>query len=207
VSQLVVESHSVITLQHTGHASNNKKASVPWTEIAKNPDKFFDDDYLPFDVTLVEISKMKSEALQSCYSFWHARQKAGDDAFLFKHVHPSDFRITSKKRKSTDDPQEEGSGQHMIRHQSTPDHQEEGTGQHATTSELPPSASPEPHPLYALILLFSSCLSKSSGPSVTPMTNLPESLIPHPHHLMMLQVFQGKPKLNPLKCNVHIMVS
>ena len=102
---------------------------------------------------------MKSEALQSCYSFWHARQKAGDDAFLFKHVHASDFRIPGKKCKSTHDPQEESSGQHMTRHQSTRDCQGEGSGQHVTTPELQPSAHPEPRPLYAFILfVFFMCL-------------------------------------------------
>lgn len=126
---------------------------MPWTLISNTPDKFFDPDYLPSGVQLVEISKMKSEALQSCYSFWHARQKAGDDAFLFKHVHSSDFRLPSNKKTSTHDPQEEGSGQHITRNQSIPDPQEECSSQHVTSLNLPPSAPSDAAPLYDLIIL------------------------------------------------------
>jgi hypothetical protein len=144
-----------------------------------NPDKFFDDDYLPLGVNLVEISKMKSEALQSCYSFWHARQKAGDDAFMFKHVDPSDFRIPSKKRKSTHD------------------HEEEGSGQHVTPSDLPPSPSPDPHSVYALIIsVFFMCLRIIRTINSTQQTSPKPSQLPSPHVdnvTRVLEKSKGKP--------------
>jgi hypothetical protein len=72
---------------------------VPWKLIAEDPNKFFDPVFLPGQVELLEISKMKSEALQSCYAFWSERQEAGQDVFVFKHVHFADFRDPALKRK------------------------------------------------------------------------------------------------------------
>jgi hypothetical protein len=72
---------------------------VPWKLIAEDPDKFFDPMYLPGQVELLEISKMKAEALQSCYTFWYKRQERGQEVFVFKHVHSADFRDPAQKRK------------------------------------------------------------------------------------------------------------
>ena len=44
-----------------------------------DPDKFFDATYLPGRVELLEISKMKSEALQSCYAFWYTVNARKED--------------------------------------------------------------------------------------------------------------------------------
>jgi hypothetical protein len=99
VSLFCKASHFVITTSNSGKAANNTTASVPWTLIAAHPDKFFEPKYLPNGVKLVEISKMKSDALQSCYSHWYQRQQRGVEAFLFKHVQDSDVRIPASKRK------------------------------------------------------------------------------------------------------------
>jgi hypothetical protein len=132
-------------------------------------------------INLVEISKMKSEALQSCYSFWHARQKAGDDAFLFKHVDPSDFRIQSKKRKST------------------PDREEGGSGQHAVPSDLRTSPSPDPHSVYAIIIsVFFMCLRIIRPINSTLQTSPKPAPSPHPHLADVPQV-SGKSKGEPVE--------
>lgn len=89
----------MVTPWHSGHAANNPKASVPWKLIAEDPDKFFDPMYLPGKVELLEISKMKSGPLQSCYAFWYKRQEEGQEAFVFKHVHSADLRNPAQKRK------------------------------------------------------------------------------------------------------------
>jgi hypothetical protein len=139
---------------------------------------------------------MKSEALQSCYSFWHKRQVAGNDAFLFKHVQASDLRIPSKKRKYTHDHQDKGSGRHMTRHQSTADHQEEGSGQRLATPEVPTSASPEPGPLYAVILcvfcMYLSIIRNTHHKSPTV------SRSPSPH-LDDVTGVSGKAKAQPIE--------
>ena len=90
-----------------GHASNNKRSSVPWTHIRDDPDKFFDAKYLPDGVILVEISKMKSEALQSCIRHWYKRQEAGECPFEFKFVLPSDSRPRQSGAANADDSDEE----------------------------------------------------------------------------------------------------
>jgi hypothetical protein len=136
VGRLLVGSQLVLTLQYTGHASNNNKAAVPWTLIVNDPDRFFDALYLPSGVNLVEISKMKSDALQACHSHWYKRQQKGYQAFIFKHLHPSDLCISGKKRKHDSDHQEECT---------TPDHQEEGSGHHTTIPQLSLPATPEHH--------------------------------------------------------------
>ena len=84
---------------YSGHAAKNNKVSVPWTIVCNDPDKFFDDIYLPAGVELKEISKMKSEALQACYAHWYTRQENGECAFLFKSVDPADIRVPRRKRK------------------------------------------------------------------------------------------------------------
>jgi hypothetical protein len=130
---------------------------------------------------------MKSEALQSCYSFWHARQKAGDDAFMFKHVNPSDLRISSQKRKST------------------PDHEEEDSGQHVTTLDLPPSQSPDSHPLYVLIILvFFLCLRIIRNINYTKPTSPKPSQSQSPHLADVTRVL-GKSKGKPIEmyCRIH----
>jgi hypothetical protein len=99
VSQFLNLPWPAVKSMYTGHASNNNKASVPWNLIANDPDKFIDPVYLPIGVRLLEISKMKSEALHSCYSYWYKRQDRGEQAFLFKHVHFSDLRTPRNKRK------------------------------------------------------------------------------------------------------------
>jgi hypothetical protein len=55
--------------------------------------------YLPAGVELKEISKMKSDALQSCYAHWYTRQENGERAFLFTSVDPAHKRIAGQKRK------------------------------------------------------------------------------------------------------------
>jgi hypothetical protein len=72
---------------------------VPWKLIAEDPDKFFDPIYLPGKVELLEISKMKSGALQLCYAFWYKRQEEGQKAFVFKHVHSADLCNPAQKQK------------------------------------------------------------------------------------------------------------
>ena len=42
---------------------------------------------------------MKSEALQSCYTFWYKCQERGQEVFVFKHVHSADYRDPAQKRK------------------------------------------------------------------------------------------------------------
>jgi hypothetical protein len=90
-----------------GHASNNKRSSVPWTHIRDDPDKFFDAKYLPDGMVLVEISKMKSEALQSCIRHWYKRQEAGQRPFEFKYVLASDDRPHHNSAPDGDDSDEE----------------------------------------------------------------------------------------------------
>jgi len=90
-----------------GHASNNKRSSVPWTHIRDDPDKFFDAKYLPDGMVLGEISKMKSEALQSCIRHWYKRQEAGECPFEFKYVLPSDDRPHHNRAADGDDSDEE----------------------------------------------------------------------------------------------------
>ena len=90
-----------------GHASNNKRLSVPWTHIRDDPEKFFDSKYLPDGVILVEVSKMKSEALQSCIWHWYKRQEAGECPFEFKFVLPSDSRPRQSRAAKADDSDEE----------------------------------------------------------------------------------------------------
>jgi hypothetical protein len=84
---------------HSGHTAGNDKVSVPWTVICNDPDKFFDKKYLPAGVALKEISKMKADALQSCYGHWYTRQERGACAFRFKRVDPGDIRVKDRKRK------------------------------------------------------------------------------------------------------------
>jgi hypothetical protein len=84
---------------YSGHAAANDKVSVPWTLVCKDPNNFFNKKYLPAGVELQEISKMKSDALQSCYGHWYTRQERGARPFWFKHVDPGDVRINGKKRK------------------------------------------------------------------------------------------------------------
>jgi hypothetical protein len=105
--------------------------------IANDPEKFFDAVYLPSGVRLVEISKMKSDALQACYSHWYKSQEQGDEVFAFKHIDPSDLRTSGKKRKYLADEEEQGS-RHI-----TPDRQEGGSGRTAIIPHFSPSASPE----------------------------------------------------------------
>jgi hypothetical protein len=106
----------LLTLRPLGHAANNAHAAVPWKLIAEDPNKFFDAMYIPNHVQLHEISKMRAEALQACYSFWYKRQEQGEQAFLFKHVHGSDFRDPKPKRKrpaphgDEDDEDDDGNG-------------------------------------------------------------------------------------------------
>jgi hypothetical protein len=88
-----------LTLGDLGHAANNPHAAVPWKLIAEDPNKFFDPMYMPNDIQIHEISKMRAEALQACYSFWWKRQEEGERAFVFKHVQGSDFREPKLKRK------------------------------------------------------------------------------------------------------------
>lgn len=95
----------MVTTGSVGKAANNPKASVPWKLIAEDPDKFFDDDYLPDGVRLIEISKMRGDDLQACYRHWSSSQNKGEDAFLFKHVHQTDLRTdhaNKKKRHAAD---------------------------------------------------------------------------------------------------------
>jgi hypothetical protein len=108
----------MLTTWNSGHAANNPKASVPWKLIAEDPDKFFDPKYLPGGVVLLEISKMKSEALQSCYTFWYECQERGQEVFVFKHVHSADFRDPAQKRKrgaaANDDDDEDHDDDHGV---------------------------------------------------------------------------------------------
>lgn len=90
-----------------GHAANNNKASIPWSLLQEDPNKFFDAEYLPAGVLLGEISKMKSGALQSCLKHWHRRQENGDCPFRFKHVHDTDYRAVQARGKSRDASDEE----------------------------------------------------------------------------------------------------
>jgi hypothetical protein len=90
-----------------GHEANNNKASIPWSLLQEDPDKFFDAKYLPAGVLLGEISKMKSGALQSCLKHWHRRQENGDCPFRFKYVHDTDYRAVQAKGKSGDASDEE----------------------------------------------------------------------------------------------------
>jgi hypothetical protein len=94
-------------LYNPGYAAHNKKAAVPWTLLHDDPDKFFEPECLPAGVKLVEISKMKSESLQSCIQHWYKRQDAGENPFHFKHVNPADFRAVQKNSAYTDDNDEE----------------------------------------------------------------------------------------------------
>jgi hypothetical protein len=97
----------------SGKAANNPKASVPWKLIAEDPDKFFDNEYLPDGVQLIEISKMKADTLQACYRHWCKSQDIGEDAFVFKHVHEPDVRADVGKKKcraADDDDDEEDNG-------------------------------------------------------------------------------------------------
>jgi len=104
----------MLTTGASGKAANNPKASVPWKLIAEDPDKFFDDDYLPEGVRLIEISKMQADTLQACYRHWSKSQENGEDAFVFKHVHQADVRADGgkkkKKRPAADDDDDEDHG-------------------------------------------------------------------------------------------------
>jgi hypothetical protein len=98
----------MLTTGASEQAANNSKASVPWKLLAEDPDKFFDKHYLPDGVQLMDISKMKADALQSCYRKWLQCQENGDDAFVFKHVHEAALRSDGgrKKRKATNHDEE-----------------------------------------------------------------------------------------------------
>jgi hypothetical protein len=113
---------------------------VPWKLIAEDPDKFFDPTYLPGRVELLEISKMKSEALKSCYAFWYKRQERGQEVFVFKHVHSADFRDPAQKRKrgaaANDDDDDEDD-----------DDDDDGVG-YVDKKHLPFSPSPPPNTRY-----------------------------------------------------------
>lgn len=127
---------------------------MPWKLIAEDPDKFFDPTYLPGRVQLLEISKMKSEALQSCYTFWYKRQERGEEAFVFKHVHSADFRDPAQKRKrgaADDDDDDEDE-----------DDDDEPAG-YVDKKHLPFSPSPPPNTRYVDIALIEcglNCLQK-----------------------------------------------
>jgi hypothetical protein len=116
---------------------------------------------------------------------------------LFKHVQASDVRIPNKTHNNHLGHQEEGSGQHITRHKSTPDRQEEGSGQHVKTAELPPSASPEPGPQYALIsfvFLMSLRIIRYIHDISHKSPRASESLSPHLDDVTgVLGKFKGKP--------------
>ena len=143
-----------------GHTCNNKRSSVPWTHIRNEPEKFFDAKYLPAGVILVEISKMKSEALQACIRHWYKRQEAGEHAFEFKFVLPSDSR-----------PRQTGAA-----HADDSDEEIELPAQWSSTSPSPPSdryAScaawyPQAH-IYAVPLLLPKDLPLKANPRHRPL--------------------------------------
>jgi hypothetical protein len=89
----------MLSAANVGHAAANKHVPVPWAKVCKDTDKFFDDIYFPAGVELREISKMKADALQTCYAHWYKRQEQGERAFMFKSVDAADKRVPEQKRK------------------------------------------------------------------------------------------------------------
>jgi hypothetical protein len=65
---------------------------LPWAEIMKNPDKYFDDDDTPDGITIKDPSKMRIDKLRAIRTFWRNRQEAGRLAFKFKNVLPKHQR-------------------------------------------------------------------------------------------------------------------
>jgi hypothetical protein len=63
---------------HAGKKETNPKAVIPWASITKDPNYFFDSQYLPDGLKLVEISKMRGEHLHSCLQQWHKIQEKGE---------------------------------------------------------------------------------------------------------------------------------
>jgi hypothetical protein len=86
-----------------GITTNNEKAHVPWGEITANTDRYIDPNYLPINVQIGEISKMKAQPLRQCLDMWIASQERGEAPFKFKTALPGDMRIRTDKRKRQDD--------------------------------------------------------------------------------------------------------
>jgi hypothetical protein len=87
---------------HAGKKAKNPKAVIPWASITKDPNYFFDSQYLPDGLKLVEISKMRGEHLHSCLQRWRKIQEKGEQAFCFKQVASGHEREVGKKRKRSE---------------------------------------------------------------------------------------------------------
>jgi hypothetical protein len=87
---------------HAGKRANNPKAVIPWASITKDPDYFFDSQYLPDGLKISEISKMRGEHLHSCLQQWRKGQEKGEQAFCFEKVAAGHEREVGKKRKRSE---------------------------------------------------------------------------------------------------------
>jgi hypothetical protein len=67
--------------------------------LQRSPQDFFDAQYLPENVTLSEVSKMKSESLYACLRKWLGAQESGQQGFCFHNVASGDLRTHGLKRK------------------------------------------------------------------------------------------------------------
>jgi hypothetical protein len=84
---------------------------VPWSALDESPEKFLDPCFLPADVQLKEISKMRAATLNACVSHWAKRVENGKIAFRFKAVEDSHRREEQSRKKRpqpvSDDEQED----------------------------------------------------------------------------------------------------
>jgi hypothetical protein len=83
----------------SGHMTQNNKISVPWGAISRDADRYLDTEYIPPNILIGEISKMKSADLHRCLGFWIDRQKEGKISFRFKNVVSDDIRGPTGKRR------------------------------------------------------------------------------------------------------------
>lgn len=82
-----------------GHQANKHHVAVPWGAIAHDPEFFINSDDLPENVKIVELSKMRSEHLLSCYHKWLKLQNSNQHSFRFKAVAPHHVRMPAGKGK------------------------------------------------------------------------------------------------------------
>ena len=78
----------VCSLGLIGKRCENRKASVPWKEIATNPQKFIRAKYLPDNAVLGDPSHITLKQGRRLYKWWHGRQSDDQRALRFENCAP-----------------------------------------------------------------------------------------------------------------------